>query len=184
MKTFRDTVTTAVEAMVNNDNSSKTLFNDTIALLKGAKVTDVKSSIRGLLDDAKEVLEGNYSNNFNNRIYRTIKLAGSWYDKKLFTKHEELYMYNIELGLKVIDYLNDNCKDDVKKVTNQLNRIKFEDKLSYNDIFETKLKEIMKEYNIADIDGKIKSIEATISKLWLSMNEEQKEAFKAYIGTL
>ena len=106
MKTFKELVITTVETMVANDNSSKTLFNDTVALLKGSQVTNVSSSIKGLLDDAKSVLEGNYSSNFNNRIYKTIKLAGSWYNKKLFTKHEELYMYNIELGLKVYQVLS------------------------------------------------------------------------------
>ncbi len=80
---------------------------------------------------------------FNNRIYKTIKLAGSWYNKKLFTKHEELYMYNIELGLKVLDYISENESSEVlKSVTNQLNRIKFSDKVSYNDMFEDKLKEL------------------------------------------
>ena len=128
MKTFKDLVISTVEIMVLNDNSSKTLFNDTVSLLKGSQVTNVSSSIKGLLDDARSVLEGNYSSNFNNRIYKTIKLAGSWYNKKLFTKHEELYMYNIELGLKVLDYVSENETSEVLKlITNQLNRIKFGD---------------------------------------------------------
>ena len=185
MKTFRDLVIATVETMVTNDNSSKTLFNDTVALLKGSQVTNVSSSIKGLLDDAKSVLEGTYSSNFNNRIYKTIKLAGSWYNKKLFTQHEELYMYNIELGLKVLDYISENESSEVlKTVTNQLNRVKFSDKVSYNDTFEAKLKELMKEYNLGDVDGKIQSIEGSINKLWALMSEEQKVAFKAYINSL
>ncbi len=185
MKTFKELVLTTVETMVINDNSSKTLFNDTIALLKGSQVTNVSSSIKGLLNDAKSVLEGNYSSNFNNRIYKTIKLAGSWYNKKLFTKHEELYMYNIELGLKVLDYISENETSEIlKSVTNQLNRIKFTDKVSYNDMFEVKIKELMKEYNLGDVDGKIQSLEGSINKLWSLMNEEQKVAFKAYINSL
>ena len=83
MRTFKDLVIATVENMIVSDNSSKTLFNDTVALLKGSQVTNIASSIKGLLDDAKSVLEGNYSSNFNNRIYKTIKLAGSWYNKKL-----------------------------------------------------------------------------------------------------
>lgn len=185
MKTFKDLVIETVETMVVSDNSSKTLFNDTVALLKGSNVTNVNSSIKGLLADAKEVLENKYSNNFCNRIYKVIKLAGSWYNKKLFTKHEELFMYNIELGLKVLDYISENNTSDVlKSITNQLNRIKFSDKISYNDTFEAKLKELMKEYNLGDIDGKIQSIEGSINKLWSLMNDEQKVAFKAYINSL
>ena len=185
MRTFKDLVIATVENMVISDNSSKTIFNDTVALLKGSQVTNVSSSIKGLLDDAKSVLEGNYSSNFNNRIYKTIKLAGSWYNKKLFTKHEELYMYNIELGLKVLDYISENETSEVlKTVTNQLNRVKFSDKVSYNDTFEAKLKELMKEYNLGDVDGKIQSLEGSINKLWLLMSDEQKVAFKAYINSL
>jgi hypothetical protein len=185
MKTYRETIISVANNMVANDNSSKTLFNDTIALLKGSNVVNVNSSIKGLLDDAKAVLEGNYSSNFNNRIYKVIKLAGSWYDKKLFTKHEELFMYNIELGLKVLDYISETTTTEVlKSITNKLNRVKFNDKIQYNDSFETTLKEIMKEYKISDIDGSIKSIEATITKLWASMNDEQKATFKDYINGL
>jgi len=185
MKTFKELVITTVETMVANDNSSKTLFNDTVALLKGSQVTNVASSIKGLLADAKSVLEGNYSSNFNNRIYKTIKLAGSWYNKKLFTKHEELYMYNIELGLKVLDYISENESSEIlKTITNQLNRLKFSDKVSYNDMFEAKLKELMKEYNLGDVDGKIQSLESSINKLWSLMNDEQKISFKAYINNL
>lgn len=185
MKTFKELVINTVETMVANDNSSKTLFNDTVSLLKGSQVTNVASSIKGLLDDAKSVLEGNYSSNFNNRIYKTIKLAGSWYNKKLFTKHEELYMYNIELGLKVLDYISENESSEVlKTITNQLNRLKYSDKVSYNDIFESKLKELMKEYNLGDVDGKIQSLESNITKLWALMNDEQKVAFKTYINNL
>ena len=185
MKTFKDLVIATVETMIVSDNSSKTLFNDTVALLKGSQVTNVTSSIKGLLDDAKSVLEGNYSSNFNNRIYKTIKLAGSWYNKKLFTKHEELYMYNIELGLKVLDYISENESSEIlKTVTNQLNRVKFSDKVSYNDTFEAKLKELMKEYNLGDVDGKIQSLEGSINKLWSLMTDEQKVAFKAYINSL
>lgn len=185
MKTFKDLVITTVETMLASDNSSKTLFNDTVSLLKGSQVTNISSSIKGLLDDAKAVLEGNYSSNFNNRIYKTIKLAGSWYNKKLFTKHEELYMYNIELGLKVLDYISENESSEVlKTITNQLNRLKYSDKVSYNDMFEAKLKELMKEYNLGDVDGKIQSLESNITKLWSLMNDEQKIAFKAYINNL
>ena len=185
MKTFKDLVLATVENMVSSDNSSKTLFNDTYELLRGSQVTNVGSSIKGLLDDAKAVLDGNYSSNFNNRIYKTIKLAGSWYNKKLFTKHEDLYMYNIELGLKVLDYISENESSEVlKSVTNQLNRVKFSDKVSYNDTFEAKLKELMKEYNLGDVDGKIQSLEGSINKLWLLMSDEQKVTFKAYINSL
>lgn len=37
--------------MIASDNSSKTLFNDTYELLRGSQVTNVASSIKGLLDD-------------------------------------------------------------------------------------------------------------------------------------
>lgn len=46
-------------------------------------------------------------------------------------------MYNIELGLKVLDYISENETSEVlKSITNQLNRIKFSDKVSYNDILK------------------------------------------------
>lgn len=94
-------------------------------------------------------------------------------------------MYNIELGLKVLDYISENESSEVlKSITNQLNRIKFSDKISYNDIFEAKLKELMKEYNLGDVDGKIQSLEGSNNKLWALMNDEQKIAFKAYINSL
>ena len=183
MKSFKDIVKANVEAMVASDLSSKVLFNDTVSLLKGYKIDDVKGSIKGLIDDAKTVLEGNYSSNFNNRVYKVIKLAGAWYDKKLFTKHEALYMYNIELGLKVLSTLEE-MEVDTKPIKNSLNRIKYNDIVSYNDIFETKLKDIMKEYNLSDVDGKIVKLEGSIKALWALMTEEQKVSFKDYINTL
>lgn len=59
-------------------------------------------------------------------IIEFIKLSNQlvvgMYNKKLFTKHEELYTYNIELGLKVLDFISENESSEVlKSVTNQLN---------------------------------------------------------------
>lgn len=192
MKTFKETVVAVAKDMVKSDSSSKVLFNDTLALLKGADVKDVKSSIKGLVDDATDALGTDYASNFKNRIVKTIRLAGKWYDKKLFTKHEELFMYNIEGGLKLLDALEELSNlentevtpEDIKKVKNKLNRVKFVDKISYNDMFETKVKEIMKEYNLSDVDGKVKRLEDSIEKLWSLMSVEQKEAFKAKIAQM
>ena len=182
MKTFKDTVIATAKAMVTSDNSSKVLFNDTIGLLKGAKVTDVKSSVRGLTDDAKEALANDFSSNFVNRIVKTITLAGQWYDKKLFTKHEELFMYNIEGGLKLLNALEEiESEDVVKSCKNKLNRVKFVDKIQYNNDFEVKVKELMKEYNLADVDGKILKMEQSITKLWADMTQEQQVDFLQYI---
>lgn len=190
MKTFKDTVVATAKAMVDSDSNSKVLFNDTIALLKGAKVTDVKSSINGLVDDAKEALADKYSGNFVNRIVKVIKLGGSWYNKKLFTNHEELFMYNIEGGLKLLDALEtlattegSNVTDkDVKSTKNSLNRVKFVDKVQYNNDFEAKVKEMMKKFNLADVDGAIVSLENRLTKLWGSMDTQQQTNFLAFIS--
>lgn len=192
MNNFKETIVANARAMMLSDVSSKVVFNDTIALLKENKVTDVKSSIRGLVDDTKDVLSNDFSTNIINRVVKTVKLAGAWYGKKLFTKHEVLFMYNIEGGLRLLDALEalskvDNPKvteEDIKKVRNQLNRIKHSNDVSYNNDFEAKVKELMKEYNLVDIDGAIIQVETRIEKLWNEMDTKQREAFKAFIGTL
>jgi len=183
MKTFKDQVKATADNLVSSDLASKTLFNDTYQLLKDSKVANVESSLKGLLTDAKEVLEGNYSKSFNDRIYKTIKYAAKWYQEKLFTNHKELYYYNIEGGIKLLlalDKLKEVAKvseEDTKRVRNKLNRIKFGTTIQYNDEFQQTLKEFMLEFKLSDVDGKIVSLEKSLDRLWDIMTQEQKQAF-------
>lgn len=183
---FKDVVIANAKALATADNSSKGVFNTVIGLCKEAKVQNIAPVQKNLVAEAKEVLGTDYTNNVVNRIIKAIKLACKWYDKKLFTKHEYLTYSNIELGLRVLDALEQLEDSDalVKKVRNQLNRIKLNgnDTVSYNNDFELKLQELMKEYNLADVDGQITSMEKRLEKLFLLMNDEQKQGFLEFVN--
>ena len=184
---FKNIVETTAKNIMVLDNNSKDLFSEVLKELHGATVTNIKQVEKNLIDDTKQLLESlEYTNNTVNKITKIIKLACNWYDKKLFTNYDNLFYYNIESGLRVLDTIQDKLsKDETLKVSKRLNRIKFEgDKRLFNDAFETKLNEIKKEYNILDIDGKMISLQDNIKKLWQNLNETQKEEFKNFINGL
>lgn len=184
---FKNIVETTAKNIMLVDNNSKELFSEVLKELKGANISNVKQVEKNLIEDTKNHLDNlDYTTNTINKIVKIIKLACNWYDKKLFTNHDNLFYYNIENGLRVLDAIQDKLsKDETLKVSKRLNRIKFEgDKRLFNDTFETKLNEIKKEYNILDIDGKMVSLQDNIKKLWANLNDTQKEEFKNFINGL
>lgn len=192
MNTYKTQIVELANAMVTTDLGSKKLFLDTFALIKDNNVNNVKASVNGLVDDAKEALADKYTSNIVNRIVNTIKLAGSWYGEKIFTQVEELYFYNIEDTVKVINSLKDLASneksavtvEDVKKAKNQLSRIDFKDNIQYNNDYADKIKAIKKEHQLYDVDGKIVQMENSIQKLWEMLDETQKNNFKEFINKL
>ncbi len=184
---FKNIVETTAKNIMVSDNNSKELFSEVLKELHGANVSNIKQVEKNLIDETKQLLETlDYTNNTVNKIVKIIKLACNWYDKKLFVNFDNLYYYNIENGLRVLDAIQYKLsKDEAQKVAKRLNRIKFEDdKRLFNDAFETKLNEIKKEYNILDIDGKMVSLQDNIKKLWANLNDTQKEDFKKFINGL
>lgn len=169
------------------DNSSKALFAEVLKEVKGASVSNIKQSEKVLVEDTKTTLQDlDYTTNTINKIVKVIKLACNWYDKKMFVNYDELFFYNIETGLRVLDAIQEKfSKEEAQKVAKRLNRVKFEnDKRLFNDNFEVKINEIKKEYNILDIDGKLISMQDNIKKLWANLTSEQKEEFKNFINGL
>lgn len=162
-KSFQDKIVANAEAMVKSDISSKSVFEDTFLELKGAGVQSVDSAIKGLVADTKELLNEKYTNNVINRIIRNIRLAGSWYGKKMFSKFEHLTMSNIESGLRLLDYLDSNDKkEEYTRVRNSLNKIKCVTQVAYNNEFEHKVKEFYKEYKVVlTDDGKVMEVKLT-----------------------
>lgn len=184
--TFKTIVETTAKNIMVLDSNSKELFSETLKELKGATVTNIKQVEKNLVSEVKEMLVSDYTTNTINKIVKIIKLACNWYDKKLFTNFNELYFYNIENGLKVLDAIQEKVsKDEALKVAKRLNRIKFEDdKRLFNDSFDSKIIEIKKEYNILDIDGKFIAMQDNIKKLWNILDEQQKKEFKDFINGL
>lgn len=183
---FKTIIETTAKNIVVLDSNSKELFNETLKELKGASVNNIKQVEKNLVTDVKELLSNDYTTNTINKIVKVIRLACSWYDKKLFINYDNLFFYNIESGLRVLDAIQEKfTKEEAQKVAKRLNRIKFEDdKRIFNDSFDTKLSEIKKEYNILDIDGKFVAMQDNIKKLWANLNDEQKEEFKNFINRL
>lgn len=183
---YKTIIETTAKNIVVLDSNSKELFNETLKELKGASVSNVKQVEKNLVTDVKELLSSEYTTNTVNKIVKIIKLACNWYDKKLFINYDNLFFYNIENGLKVLDAIQEKfTKEEAQKVAKRLNRVRFEeDKRLFNDSFDTKLSEIKKEYNILDIDGKFISVQDNIKKLWGSLNDIQKQEFKDFINRL
>lgn len=183
---YKAIIETTAKNIVVLDSNSKELFNETLKELKGATVSNIKQVEKNLVTDVKELLSSEYTTNTINKIVKIIKLACNWYDKKLFINHDNLFFYNIENGLKVLDAIQEKfTKEEAQKVAKRLNRVKFEDdKRLFNDSFDTKLSEIKKEYNILDIDGKFIAMQDNIKKLWLNLDEQQKKEFKDFINGL
>lgn len=184
---FKETVIATAKNIMVLDNSSKALFAEVLKEVKGASVSNIKQVEKNLVEDTKTTLQDlDYTTNTINKIVKVIKLACNWYDKKMFVNYDELFFYNIETGLRVLDAIQEKfSKEEAQKVAKRLNRIKLEsDKRLFNDNFEVKINEIKKEYNILDIDGKLVSLEDNIKKLWINLTVEQKEEFKKFIGSL
>lgn len=190
---FKELVRETAQNMVVADLSSKKLFLDTFNLIKDNNVNNIKASINGLVDDAKEELGLDFTVNVKNRIINSIKLAGSWYGEKFFMDIEALHYYNIEDTVKVINSLKDLANneqakvtiEDVKRAKNQLSRIKNNgNNIDYNNDYADKIKDIKKEFSLFDVDGKIVQMEKSIEKLFEMLTAEQKESFKAYVNKL
>lgn len=183
---YKVIIETTAKNIVVLDSNSKELFNETLKELKGATVSNIKQVEKNLIADVKELLSSDYTTNTINKIVKIIKLACNWYDKKLFINYDNLFFYNIENGLRVLDAIQEKfTKEEAQKVAKRLNRVKFEDdKRVFNDGFDTKLSEIKKEYNILDIDGKFVAIQDNITKIWSSLNDIQKQEFKDFINGL
>lgn len=183
---YKVIIETTAKNIVVLDSNSKELFNETLKELKGATVSNIKQVEKNLIADVKELLSSDYTTNTINKIVKIIKLACNWYDKKLFINYDNLFFYNIEHGLRVLDAIQEKfTKEEAQKVAKRLNRVKFEDdKRVFNDGFDTKLSEIKKEYNILDIDGKFVAIQDNITKIWSSLNDIQKQEFKDFINGL
>jgi len=190
---FKELVRETAQNMVVADLSSKKLFLDTFNLVKDNNVNNIKASINGIVDDAKDELGTEFTVNVKNRIINAIKLAGSWYGEKFFMDIEALHYYNIEDTVKVINSLKDLANneqakvtiEDVKKAKNQLSRIKNNgSNVDYNNDYADKIKDIKKEFSLFDVDGKIVQMEKSIEKLFEMLTAEQKESFKAYVNKL
>ena len=164
----------AFKGLETADNSSKTLFNDTLVYLKS--VRDLNSGVTAMKNLINEEGE-NYSVYYKNKLNQIVRYSAISVDSKLAVDTNMLHWYNVEKALKLMEHLLENYKEDVSKIKNLLNNIKGKakdkllqrtDKNNYNDLYASKLATLYKEYKLEeDDDKKVVKIEALFGALAL-----------------
>ena len=176
----------AIEDLKVADTSSKTFLTECLNYLK--TVAEVKQGVKALNNQVNEVADSlETPKHFVSRLKRLVKLAGVIKEHKLFVIPERLKLYNIEKAVTLLNYLLETSPDDVKKVKNKLNKIKYESEKKmfdatavrvYNDTYSEVLRELYKEYKVALGEDGIIKLELSASGLD-KMLEAIKESDKA-----
>jgi len=185
----KERITECLVALDNADTSSKALLTEAIATIKTGN--SVKSMVTALNNQIQEVAEELHSpKSFVNRAKRMVALAGVIVDTNLFVIPDRLKLYNIEKAVNLMKHLQDkNETTKIKTVKNKLNKVKFKDDGSmfpkakikvYNDDYEMVLKELYKEFKLAQTDeGAI--IELKASQVISNLSKFSQEELKAII---